>query len=91
MPSVVPDVYRKKNGGLTELPAPRKFVTEHTARIGGQQLRYTATAGETYITNLFGEPIASIFSFSYVKSDGRDPVAASRSSERSRSSSNGSA
>ena len=58
---------------IADLPAPRRFVTRHETTIRGQRLRYTATAGETYITSLFGEPTASIFSFAYVKDGPRDP------------------
>src|SRR5262245_8613994 len=60
---------------FSDLPAPRQFVTRHKATIRGKSLSYTATAGETYITNTWGEPIASFFSFAYVKDD---PVDAKR-------------
>lgn len=62
---------------FADLPAPREFVTRHKATIRGKALAYTATAGETYITNMSGEPIARLFSFSYVKdasADGARPV-----------------
>lgn len=52
-----------------DLPAPKLFVTEHKSLIRGKRVAYTASAGETYITNMAGEPIASIFSFSYVRND----------------------
>ena len=58
---------------IDNLPPPRRFVTQHETMIRGQRLRYTATAGETYITNLYGEPIARFFSFAYVKDGPRDP------------------
>ena len=57
---------------MASLPPPRRFVTRHEAQIRGQRIRYTATAGETYITNLYGHPIASFFSFAYVKDGPRD-------------------
>ena len=57
---------------VADLPAPRRFVTQHQTTIRGKTVSYTATAGETYITNLFGEPTASIFSFAYVKDGPRD-------------------
>jgi len=57
---------------MASLPAPRRFATRHEAEIGGQRIRYTATAGETYITNLYGHPVASFFSFAYVKDGPRD-------------------
>lgn len=52
---------------------PRRFVTKHRTTIRGQRIDYTATAGETYLTTLSGEPTASIFSFAYVKDGPRDP------------------
>lgn len=58
---------------IADLPAPKRFVTQHKTTIRGKALSYTATAGETYITNLFGEPTASIFTFAYVKDGPRDP------------------
>ena len=51
------------------VPEPTRFVSEHQARFNGEQMRYTATAGETYIRNKDGNPKASIFSFAYVKND----------------------
>ena len=57
---------------LADLPAPKRFVSRHQAVIGGAKIAYTATAGETYLTNLQGEPIASVFSFAYIK-DAPDP------------------
>lgn len=57
---------------LADLPSPRRFLTTHRTRIGGKTIDYTAIAGETYISSLTGEPIASIFSFSYI-AKGNDP------------------
>lgn len=54
-----------------DIPEPTQFVTSHTGQFGGQTVRYTATAGETYLRNKKGEPTASIFTFAYVK-DGID-------------------
>lgn len=58
---------------VADLPPPREFVTRHKIRIRGRWIAYTATAGETYITNLAGEPVASFFSFSYVRQGPPDP------------------
>ncbi len=58
---------------VEDLPPPKVFVTQHRTRIMGKPLAYMATAGETYITNMSGEPIASFFSFAYVKSGPPDP------------------
>jgi carboxypeptidase C (cathepsin A) len=64
-PAVSPD--------FPALPAPRQFVTHHKMTIGGAPLSYTATAGETYLSNRAGEPIGSLFSFAYVKDGPADP------------------
>lgn len=56
-----------------DLPPPRRFITQHRTTIGGKAIAYEARAAETYIANLAGEPIASIFSFSYVV-QGNDPA-----------------
>jgi carboxypeptidase C (cathepsin A) len=47
---------------------PTKFITEHAGRFNGERIEYTVTAGETYLRDIKGEPTASLFSFSYVKS-----------------------
>ena len=49
------------------IPEPTVFVTEHTGRFNGEVVRYTATAGETYLRDEEGEPKASIFTFAYTK------------------------
>lgn len=50
-----------------EVSEPRRFVTTHQMEVGGETLKYTAIAGETYIYSSSGDPIGSIFSFSYIK------------------------
>jgi carboxypeptidase C (cathepsin A) len=47
--------------------APQQFVTHHQIRIGRQTIRYTATAGDIVLRDLSGDPIGSMFSFSYIK------------------------
>ena len=74
-PTPAPEVVTRiseRRLSVADLPAPRRFVSRHETRIGGQRVSYTATAGETYITNLYGEPTARFFSFAYVKEGGRD-------------------
>lgn len=58
---------------LEDLPAPRRFVTEHKGVAGGKRITWRATAGETYVSNVYGEPVARIFSFDYVRTGPRDP------------------
>ncbi len=59
---------------FADLPAPRRFVTDHRVIIKGKPIEYRATAGETCITNVHGEPVARIFSFDYVKQGPREPT-----------------
>lgn len=69
MPQPAPAVVTRRSEprvDIGDLPPVRRFVTSHATTVRGQALRYTSIAGETYITNLYGEPTASIFSFSYI-------------------------
>ena len=53
-----------------------RFLSERTLNIGGQTIRYTASAGETFLRNEQTDlPEASIFSISYVKQGENDPTA----------------
>ncbi|MFO1052429.1 MAG: peptidase S10 [Planctomycetota bacterium] len=49
-----------------ETPA-RRFVTEHSATIGGRKLDYVVTAGETFLRDDKGAPRASFFTFAYTE------------------------
>lgn len=76
-PPTTPPVFRtvgEPRLSLADAAPPKRFVTKHRAVIGGKPLSYTATAGETYVTNSFQEPIASIFTFAYVKDGPPDPA-----------------
>src|SRR5215469_10534066 len=59
-----------------QFPAPpleeKTSVTHHSARIGGQQINYTATAGTYIIRSDDGAPKAQIFYVSYTKDDVSD-------------------
>jgi carboxypeptidase C (cathepsin A) len=55
-------------------PEELRFVTTHTGRFHGRELRYTATAGETFLRDDKGVPRAAIFSFAYTM-DGIDDAA----------------
>ncbi|MEW6983517.1 S10 family peptidase [Colwelliaceae bacterium 6471] len=54
------------------IPKARQFVSEHKGSFNGQQINYTATAGETYLRDKNGEEIASIFTFAYTKKGNKD-------------------
>jgi carboxypeptidase C (cathepsin A) len=58
-----------------EPPAPpKRFVTQHKGNFHGTKVAYTATAGETHLTDADGKPRASLFSFAYVRDGAGDPA-----------------
>ena len=60
-------------GPAEPLPPPKRFTAKRTITVGGKAIAYTSIAGETYLYNRAGDPIGSIFSFSYLK-EPRDPT-----------------
>ncbi len=56
--------------GAAASPAPigheRTVVTHHTARIGGREISYTATAGTIFLRDAHDQPTASVFYHAYV-------------------------
>ena len=55
-------------------PEEKTSKTSHTARIGGQELKYTATAGTLVMKKDDGTPLASMFYTAYMK-DGVTDIA----------------
>lgn len=53
-----------------EVPEARTFVTEHTARVGGKKVDYTATVGTMLMKNDDDEPIALFGYTSYIAKGG---------------------
>ncbi|MBB5519565.1 S10 family peptidase [Amphiplicatus metriothermophilus] len=53
-------------------PLPLRIVTDHVAEIGGERIDYRVIAGETVLRDLAGEPVASVFSFAYMKTNPAD-------------------
>ncbi|MBX2913467.1 MAG: peptidase S10 [Cyclobacteriaceae bacterium] len=51
------------------IPPPKEFVTSHQGTFGGKLIKYNAIAGETYLKDKEGMPVASIWSVTY-KLDG---------------------
>ncbi|MFB3828124.1 MAG: S10 family peptidase [Bryobacteraceae bacterium] len=49
------------------LAAQTPFVTRHSGVFNGRRVDYTATVGETVVTDEKGKPAASFFSISYVR------------------------
>lgn len=57
-----------------EIPEARVFESRHQGEFDGETIRYTATAGETYLRDEEGEPAASIFSIAYTLDGVEDPA-----------------
>jgi carboxypeptidase C (cathepsin A) len=53
-------------------PVDKTSVTQHSAKIGGQEIRYTATAGTLVLKEDNGKPKASIFYISYTRDGSTD-------------------
>lgn len=51
------------------IPEAKEFITSHQGTFGGKLIKYKAIAGETYLKNSDGDPVASIWSVTY-KLDG---------------------
>ena len=55
------------------IPEPVVSTTRHSGTFGGQRIDYRAVAGETYLRDKDGEPLAAITSYSYIKEGPVDP------------------
>ncbi|MEM9233228.1 MAG: peptidase S10, partial [Pseudomonadota bacterium] len=53
---------------------PVRFESEGEVTIEGEAVAYTAIAGETFLRDETDEPIAAMFSISYLKKDVEDPA-----------------
>src|ERR1700675_4996322 len=53
-------------------PKEESSATDHTIRLGGQQISYRATASTTLLKDDKGEPTASMYSTAYTRSDTKD-------------------
>src|ERR1700722_14557562 len=53
-------------------PEEKTSVTHHSARVGGQQINYTATAGNYVVKAEDGTPKASFFYVAYTKDEVAD-------------------
>lgn len=56
-----------------EIPPPVMSETRHTGVFGGQRIAYRAIAGETYLKDKDGKPLAAMVSYSYIKEGPKDP------------------
>ena len=50
-------------------PEDKVVQTKHSARIGGQEIKYTATAGMLVMKDEEGKPKASVFYMAYTRDD----------------------
>lgn len=57
----------------TAIPAPKEFISQHSGSFGGKKVSYTARAGDTYLKDKQGKPVATIFNYAYTKNDVKDP------------------
>lgn len=55
------------------IPEPVVSVTRHSGTFNGQRINYRAIAGETYLKDKDGKPLAAITSYSYIKEGPTDP------------------
>ena len=64
----------EKPAAAAEIPDPKTFASDHSFRLDGQTIKYRTVAGETYLRDEKDQPIASIFSVSYVADGLSDPT-----------------
>lgn len=63
----------KDDAADAAIPAPVRSVTRHSGTFGGTRIAYRAIAGDTYLKDKDGKPLASITSYSYIKEGPVDP------------------
>ncbi len=73
-PPPTPDKAAEKTKEEKKPPAPEEKIvqTKHAVKIGGQEIKYTATAGTILLKLEDGTPKASIFYVAYTKDDVND-------------------
>ncbi len=67
------DAPAARAGAARPIPPPVVSVTQHSGVFGGQRIAYRAIAGETYLKDKDGQPLAAITSYSYIKEGPVDP------------------
>ena len=68
-----PDAPAARANADRPIPPPVVSVTRHSGVFGGQKINYRAIAGETYLKDKDGQPLAAIVSYSYIKEGPVDP------------------
>src|SRR5271170_1284732 len=71
-PPAAPSAEKPKDDKDKKAPEEKSSVTKHSVRIGGQEIKYTATAGTILLKTEDGTPKASIFYVAYTKDDVSD-------------------
>ena len=72
-PIAAQDKPDKAEAADAAIPAPVRSVTRHSGTFGGTRIAYRAIAGDTYLKDKDGKPLASITSYSYLKEGPVDP------------------
>ncbi|TDF34623.1 peptidase S10 [Alteromonadaceae bacterium M269] len=67
-----PAFAEEKKEMMAKVDAPLVSVTKHQGTFNGKKVAYTARAGETFLKNKKDEPVAAIYSTSYVKDGVKD-------------------
>lgn len=63
----------KGDAAAPAIADPVRSVTRHTGTFGGTRMAYRAIAGDTYLKDKDGKPLASITSYTYLKEGPVDP------------------
>lgn len=61
-------------GKAAPVGKPKRVTADRSGTFNGRRVDYTVVAGETFLKNDKGEPVASIFSTSYIKRDVANPA-----------------
>lgn len=71
---LAPGLAAAEADAASALRAPLASVTEHHARIGGEDFRYRAIVAETFVPGADGKPAGAVVTISYLRRDA-DPTA----------------
>lgn len=67
----LPAIAQDKPAAERAEPTPERFVTRHTGSFNGAKISYRVEAGETFIRDDQGKPIASFFTVTYLREDAK--------------------
>ena len=66
-PAFAEEPVKAEKPATAAIPDPKVFTSDHSLKLGNETIKYRTVASETYLRNEKDEPIASIFSVSYVR------------------------